>query len=233
MVDIILLKRSDLSDLQLSYLLKFRELQSAQMFLLNKRFREERISPFVFIDGLKECRWHSHNIFFILMYKSVLHSVDLWLFWWVCFVSLRLCRSLCRTAIQSLRFYSEEEQVRTFPWQGFEKKETMKYFPGSRKTWDGHKIRGGNRPSYCFFHPTIGNLNTFMSTVYLCICIVFKSTYGRKSADRTEPDFDVISCVLNILPGIHVFNQKLIVEFDQWYIPPLIFVVHFGKHRWC
>jgi len=52
------------------------ELQSAQMFLLNKRFREERISPFVFIDGLKECR------------------------------------SLCRTAIQSLRFYSEEEQDR-------------------------------------------------------------------------------------------------------------------------
>ena len=113
------------------------------------------------------------------------------------------------------------------------KKETMKYFPGSRKTWDGHKIRGGNRPSYCFFHPTIGNLNTFMSTVYLRICIVFKNTYGRKSADRTEPDFDVISCVLNILPGIHVFNQKLIVEFDQWYIPPLIFVVNFGKHRWC
>jgi len=76
MVDIILLKRSDLSDLQLSYLLKSRELQSAQMFLLNKRFREERISPFVFIDGLKECR------------------------------------SLCQTAIQSLRFYSEEEQDR-------------------------------------------------------------------------------------------------------------------------
>jgi len=52
------------------------ELQSAQMFLLNKRFREERVSPIVFIDGLKECR------------------------------------SLCRTAIQSLRFYSEEEQDR-------------------------------------------------------------------------------------------------------------------------
>ena len=27
------------------------------MFLLNKRFREERVAPIVFIDGLKECRY--------------------------------------------------------------------------------------------------------------------------------------------------------------------------------
>ena len=156
MVDIILLKRSDLSDLQLSYLLKFRELQSAQMFLLNKRFREERISPFVFIDGLKECRWHSHNIFFILMYKSVLHSVDLWLFWWVCFVSLRLCRSLCQTAIQSLRFYSEEEQVRTFPWQGFEKKKRWNIFQDRERLEMATKSEAGIDQAIAFFTQQLG-----------------------------------------------------------------------------
>ena len=34
-----------------------RELQSAQMFLLNQRFREERVSPVTFVQGLREGRW--------------------------------------------------------------------------------------------------------------------------------------------------------------------------------